>query len=100
MIFLFLLLLFFFFLWIDISRSFYPFRNVGKCYIATCVVMLEIIKMDFPARIGKGNQITIPKSFMELDQLHEGDFVIVSVRKKDSVDHHKSNLERPFRKGD
>lgn len=52
--------------------------------------------MEFPAKIGKGNQITIPRNIMEIDQLGLGDMVIVSVRKKDSIEHHKRTLEKTW----
>lgn len=56
--------------------------------------------MEFPARIGKGNQITIPRNFMQIDDLAVGDMVIVSVRKKDSVEHHKRTLEKTWSEKD
>ena len=56
--------------------------------------------MDFPATIAKRFQITIPVEIVKFLDVKIGDQVIVSIRKKDSVETHKRNLEKPFRKGD
>ena len=56
--------------------------------------------MDFPATIAKKAQLTIPSEMMKFLDLSVGDQVIVSIRKKDSVETHKRTLEKPFRKGD
>ena len=49
--------------------------------------------MDFPTRIMKSNQITIPKSVREYMDLHVGDLVMITVTKKETVEHHKAVLE-------
>ena len=50
--------------------------------------------MDFVVRIRGKAQITIPNEIMEYDGLTIGDLVVVSVRRKDSIEQLKRNLEK------
>jgi bifunctional DNA-binding transcriptional regulator/antitoxin component of YhaV-PrlF toxin-antitoxin module len=50
--------------------------------------------MDFVVRIRDKAQITIPNEIMEYDGFKVGDLVVVSVRKKDSIEQWKKNLEK------
>ncbi len=52
--------------------------------------------MDFAVRIRQKGQITIPNEIMEYDKLKAGDLVVVSVRKRDSIEQLKKNLERGY----
>ena len=52
--------------------------------------------MDFVARIREKGQITIPLAVMEYDGLVAGDIVMISVRKKSSVDQLKRNIEKAY----
>lgn len=50
--------------------------------------------MEFPAKIGKKYVIQIPKNIRDFEDLMEGDTIVVSVQKKDSIDRAKVRLER------
>ena len=52
--------------------------------------------MDFVAKIREKGQITIPMAVMEYDGLVAGDMVMISVRKKSSVEQLKRNIEKAY----
>lgn len=49
--------------------------------------------MEFPARVGKKFVIQIPKNIRDFEELLEGDKIVVSVQKKDSIERAKIRLE-------
>lgn len=50
--------------------------------------------MEFPAKVGKKFVIQIPKNIRDFEDLLEGDTIVVSVQKKDSIERSKVRLER------
>ncbi len=49
--------------------------------------------MEFPAKVGKKFVIQIPKNIRDFEELFEGDTIVVSVQKKDSIERAKIRLE-------
>lgn len=49
--------------------------------------------MEFPAKVGKKFVIQIPKNIRDFEDLLEGDTIVVSVQKKDSIERAKVRLE-------
>lgn len=49
--------------------------------------------MEFPAKVGKKYVIQIPKNIRDFEELSEGDAVIVTLQKKDSIERAKVRLE-------
>lgn len=64
----------------------------NKSYIVRNV----LTGMDFVVRIRQKGQITIPNEIMAYDKLEVGSLVVVSVRKRDSIDQLKQNLEKGY----
>jgi AbrB family looped-hinge helix DNA binding protein len=54
--------------------------------------------MQFPIKIGKRWQVQIPKTVREYLSLKEGDQVLMEITKKDSIEDHKRNVEKLFRR--
>ena len=52
--------------------------------------------MDFVVKIRQKGQITIPNEIMAYDKLNVGDLVVVTVRKRDSIEQLKTNLEKGY----
>lgn len=50
--------------------------------------------MEFPAKVGKKFVVQIPKNIRDFEELEEGDKIVVSIQKKDSIDRAKVRLER------
>lgn len=50
--------------------------------------------MEFPAKVGKKFVIQIPKNIREFEELFEGDSVVVTLQKKDSIERAKVTLEK------
>ena len=50
--------------------------------------------MEFPAKVGKKFVIQIPKNIREFEDLMEGDSIVVTLQKKDSIERAKVRLER------
>ncbi len=49
--------------------------------------------MEFPAKVGKKFVIQIPKNIRDYEELFEGDTIVVSVQKRDSIERAKIRLE-------
>lgn len=54
--------------------------------------------MEFPAKVGKKYVIQIPKNIREYEDLTEGDAIIVTLQKKDSLERAKVRLESVWAK--
>ncbi len=49
--------------------------------------------MEFPAKVGKKYVIQIPKNIRDFEEIAEGDAVVVTLQKKDSIERGKVRLE-------
>ena len=54
--------------------------------------------MEFPAKIGKKFVIQIPKNIRDYEELNEGDAIVVTLQKKDSIERAKVRLESVWAK--